>query len=438
MHETGGWNRQNGNNRWVGTGYAVLCLIALLISSLAWAQGQAERGRPIYARDCARCHGPDGRGGPMAPMLPVPPGNLADRALLQTRTAKQLFEVIKQGGSAQGLSPAMPGFGKQLSDEQIWDTVAYVRTLPEAASATGSQAADAEPAAGEIRIQRLSVSLWPEYDDPRVLVILRGELSPESPVPTRIRLPMPKGAELLGAGMISPQNELLNRPHERLAGDMSDTLELTLPVHRFFAEWYDDSLGQREPARQFTYSLTLPYAVAQLDVDILQPDAATGFRIQPEPMREDVDTRGGKHYLFSYRDLAPEAVHTFDVAYVKTTEEPSITKPTALASTIQPDHPQSPGLSRNTKTWVTFAMLAGFAVIFAGGILIFRNKQAAAPPAASATSTLSAPATQRAADRSVNAPGTAVVAPNYCSNCGRQLQVTYMFCPGCGQPLQAS
>jgi hypothetical protein len=376
----------------------------------------------------------------MANMLPVSPRNLADPAYMQTRTEAQLFEVIKQGGSTQGLSPTMPGFGEQLSDAQIWDTVAYIRTLAGSTSAARSQpegAVPAEPPPGDIRIQRLSVSIWPEYDDPRVLVILRGELSPETQVPTQLRLPMPKGAELIGAGMISPQNELLNHPYERLAGDTSDTVVLTLPVHRFFAEWYDDPFGQREPARQFTYPLTLPYAVAQLDVDILQPDAATEFRIAPEPMREDVDTRGGKHHLWSYRDLEPEATKTFEVAYVKTTDVPSITKSAAPAADLQPGDPQAAALSRSTKTWVTFGMLAGFAMIFAGVVFVFRNKPPASSPAASAMPIVSAPGPNVTADGTTKLPGAPFARANFCSNCGRQLQATDVFCPGCGRQLPA-
>jgi len=459
MHQTGRGYRQDGHQDRLGTGYAALCIIAMLLPSLAWTQGQAERGQAIYTQYCTRCHGADGRGGPMVTMLPVRPRNLADRAYMQTRTAEQLFEVIKQGGNAQGLSPTMPGFGKQISDAQVRDTVAYIRTLAGPTSAARSQpegTVPAEPPPSDLRIQRLSVSLWPEYDDPRVLVILRGELSPESQVPTRLRLPLPKGAELIGAGMISSQNELLNHPHERLAGDTSDTLELTLPVRGFFAEWYYDPFGQHEPARQFTYSLTLPYSVAQLDMDILQPDAATDFRITPAPMQEDVDTRGGKHHRFSYRDLEPETAQTVEVAYLKTTDEPSIAKSPDLSSNspednLTPGSLQSTDLSRSTKTWVTFAMLVGFAIIFAGGVLLFRHKQPAAPPAApvlpavpapdptvTATRPVKVPETTRVGDRTVAPTETTVATPNYCSNCGRQLQATYVFCPGCGLKFRTS
>ncbi len=419
----------------------LLWIIAMLLPSLVWAQGQAEKGRSLYVRHCARCHGADGRMGPMANMLPVAPRNLADRAYMQTRTGEQLFEVIKHGGSALGLSPTMPGFSNQLSDEQVWDTVAYVRTFSGQASASRSQPGSPmppEPPPGDIRIQSLSVSIWPEYDDPRVLVIIQGELSPQSPVPTRIRLPMPKGAELLGAGMISAQNELLNHPHKRLEGDASDTLELTLPVHRFFAEWYYDPFGQRSSERQLTYALTLPYAVSQLEVDILQPDAATEFRITPAATQEDVDARSGRHHRFSYRNLEPEATQTFEVAYIKTTDAPSITKPQASSSGLPPGNVQPSGLPRSTKTWVAFAMLAGFAVLFVGGALVFTNKQPAAPPAAPAMPEVSGQPPEPAATMEVQAPETAVAAPNYCSNCGRHLQVTYLFCPGCGRPLQLS
>lgn len=362
----------------------------------------------------------------MARMLPVSPRNLSDPAYMETRTAEQLFEVIKKGGGAQGLSSAMPGFGGQLSDDQVWDTVAYIRTLATQASASqpsGTMSAEAPP--GDLGMQYLRISIWPEYDDPRVLVIVRGELTPESPVPTRIRLPIPKGAELLGAGMISAQSELLNHPHQILTGDASDTLELTLPVRRFFAEWYYDPLGRRTHERQFTYSLALPYAVTQLDIDILQPDAATEFRTDPAATREEVNARGGQHYWFEYQNLAPETAHTFKVAYIKTTDAPSVAKPQG------PPAAQQTGPSRGTKTWMAFAMLAGCAIIFAGGVLVFKNKQL---PAAQPAETSARPVASAPLPDAVKSP---VTAQNYCSNCGRQLDATYRFCPGCGQPLLA-
>jgi mono/diheme cytochrome c family protein len=44
-------------------------------------------------------------------------------------TNDHLFQVVKQGGASVGKSPLMTPWGGTLSDPQIWDVVAYVRTL---------------------------------------------------------------------------------------------------------------------------------------------------------------------------------------------------------------------------------------------------------------------------------------------------------------------
>src|SRR5262249_57950487 len=142
--------------------------------------------------------------------------------------------VISKGGAVVGLSAAMTAFGGQLSEQQIWDTVAYVRTL-----ATGSETAAQVPSstssqssapAAELVMARLRLSIWPEYDDPRVLIMLRGEMARRQAFPASISLPLPKGAEIVGAGMISEQNELILHPYEVIPGDAQDSLQLSLPV----------------------------------------------------------------------------------------------------------------------------------------------------------------------------------------------------------------
>ena len=154
----------------------------------------------------------------MAGMLPVPPRNLADAAYMQGRSAEHLFVVIKDGSAAAGLSNAMPGFGGELGDEDVRNTVAYVQTLAAAQPAAPARAESETPAAeppADLRITRLQLSIWPEYDDPRVLLIIRGELADGAAFPTHVTLPIPKNAELIGAGMISELGELLLHPAPR-------------------------------------------------------------------------------------------------------------------------------------------------------------------------------------------------------------------------------
>src|SRR5262249_43749929 len=191
--------------------------------------------KAIYERLCLGCHGPTGQGGRMVSMLAVPPRNLADPAYMGTRSDQQLFAVISQGGTALGLSAAMTAFGDQLAEQQIWDIVAYLRTLAAPSTTASASSPGPTPPAGSVAeahlmMARLRLSIWPEYDDPRVLIMWRGEMAPRQAFPAHITLPLPKGAEIVGAGMISDQNELLLHPYEVVPGDTQDNLQLNLPV----------------------------------------------------------------------------------------------------------------------------------------------------------------------------------------------------------------
>src|SRR5262249_48782354 len=153
----------------------------------------------------------------------VSPRDLTDQAYMSTRSDQQLFTVISQG------SAAMTAFGDRLAEQQIWDTVAYVRTLTAASSTvSGSPPSSTPPTESSTEthlvMPRLRLSIWPEYDDPRVLIMWRGEMAPHQAFPAHITLPLPKGAEIVGAGMISDQNELLLHPYEVVPGDTQDSL----------------------------------------------------------------------------------------------------------------------------------------------------------------------------------------------------------------------
>ena len=88
------------------------------------------RGEATYQQLCASCHGMHGAGdGPAAQGLNPKPAHHSDGAYMNALSNEHLFRVIKEGGAAVGKSPAMAPWGGALSDDQIWDVVAYLRTL---------------------------------------------------------------------------------------------------------------------------------------------------------------------------------------------------------------------------------------------------------------------------------------------------------------------
>src|SRR5207247_2264367 len=57
------------------------------------------------------------------------PSNLADGRLMNGLPDDFLANVIRHGGSVEGLSPGMPAFGEYLSDAQIRQVILHVRSL---------------------------------------------------------------------------------------------------------------------------------------------------------------------------------------------------------------------------------------------------------------------------------------------------------------------
>lgn len=89
--------------------------------------GDAARGQGLFVRYCSGCHGEDGRG--EAKTFQPYVGNLAVKELIDQVPDEYLVAVIKNGGASVGKNAAMPAWKKQLDDRDIWDLVAFVRTL---------------------------------------------------------------------------------------------------------------------------------------------------------------------------------------------------------------------------------------------------------------------------------------------------------------------
>jgi high-affinity iron transporter len=84
----------------------------------------AEAGAKVFATNCASCHGEMGHGdGPVATSLTPRPVNLV--TLQAASSDDYLFWRISTGRSGT----AMVGWKGILADEQIWQVVAFLRTL---------------------------------------------------------------------------------------------------------------------------------------------------------------------------------------------------------------------------------------------------------------------------------------------------------------------
>lgn len=85
--------------------------------------GDPVSGRELYVNTCIRCHGIDGKGAPGVNVVPSPADLTSP--VVQDRLDGTLFLRIHEGKP----NTAMGAWKHSLSDEEIWDVLAYVRTL---------------------------------------------------------------------------------------------------------------------------------------------------------------------------------------------------------------------------------------------------------------------------------------------------------------------
>lgn len=105
--------------------------LGLVFGLTADAQAaDVEAGKARYGALCASCHGPTGKGdGPAGGALNPKPRDLSDPAWQAKVSDEHIRKVTKQGGPAVGLSPLMPPLGAGMSDADLDNVVAFIRSL---------------------------------------------------------------------------------------------------------------------------------------------------------------------------------------------------------------------------------------------------------------------------------------------------------------------
>ena len=93
-----------------------------LANPVALTEESVERGSALFAANCISCHGETGAGdGPLADSLPAPPANFTVHVPFHPDGV--LFAWISDGIRGTG----MPAWSPQLSDQERWDLVNFLR-----------------------------------------------------------------------------------------------------------------------------------------------------------------------------------------------------------------------------------------------------------------------------------------------------------------------
>jgi hypothetical protein len=270
-------------------------------------------------------------------------------------------------------------------------------------------------------LSTVNVEIWPEYDQPSVLIIYHILLTSTTPLPATINLRIPARAEVTAVAVSDPVKGLLNAPYDRVMQGEWAGLKITANLRDIQVEYYEP-LTKNGTSRRIVYQWPGDYAVQGFKVTLQQPTGATGLVTDPSLVKSITSQDGFVYYISALQPLQAGQVYTLSVDYQKATDTLSTT-----GLTVQPVQPLSsttPGRTTlgGLMPWVLGVLGAILVVVgILGIIFIWRS------------------GTRRTRSSRRHHPQPTIAEDNklvYCPKCGKRAQPGDVFCRTCGTRIQ--
>lgn len=268
------------------------------------------------------------------------------------------------------------------------------------------------------RIANLDISVWPEFDDPRVLVQFDGDLAAQTEYPRDVSFYIPSGAVLTATAYQDESQQLLNTDPATISDASNGLKRVTfrVPKPHFHLEYYDDAIrGAPDKTLAFAYTASLPADSVQIQVQ--QPLKAEGFKIAPAAALISDGMHDFKYHIFNYPGVTAEQAVKLQINYTKTDPNPSIQN-VVPPETAPQANPGDTAFATNPQQVYLFV---GAGVILALGLLALWMWYKRRQPQLAFAGT-SGGALGKRAER----------ATGFCAQCGSALHAGDNFCPKCG------
>ena len=283
-------------------------------------------------------------------------------------------------------------------------------------------------AQSNLAVDVLQVQLWPEYDQPSMLVIYTMQLSDTQPLPVDVTFRIPKSVGVPSAVAVLENGTLVTREYTRAVnGDWAEiTLQADFPQIQI--EYYDTALSQQDQPRKYDFHWSSDYAVGNLIASVRQPVNANGITITPSL---GSGVQGSDGLLIYSSSLGPvPAGQSFDLSlsYNKNDTTLSVFSDSSTA----PDSQSQPAatISGQLPIWAWGLIGLGVVVLVGGGILLYRSNQSI--EYAGSYTRKKKQATSRRRSRT----GGKTLGTVFCHNCGTQALDGDKFCRECGTKLR--
>ncbi len=265
--------------------------------------------------------------------------------------------------------------------------------------------------AGDTPFEDFIIAVWPEYDNPGILVIYTGTVkSDRLPLPLELRVPH-ETTVVMEVGQSDTVSDL--RPVDLVQRNGAQWVDLTVVRSSFQIEYYFNPFDASE-SRQAKITLQLNQPLADYHIAIQHPLAAQGFTFSEKEVEAFSDDHGLTYSRTHLPSLAAGSAKEIAFSYRNPSGRLSVALLQEMlggdASSAPPASGGRDKISRyRLPTYEPMAVLGLLAV--AVGFLFWRSNSKQATPLAGG------------------------VHEKFCSQCGVAVKKSDGFCSGCGSKL---
>lgn len=293
-----------------------------------------------------------------------------------------------------------------------------------------------------ITLSELRISFWPEYDRQAMLIIYRGVLSPDTPLPASLKFNIPaRYGPPIAVAFADGQGQLLDLDHTTsVSGDVM-TLAFDAPTPNFQFEYYDASLDLGSATRRYSFAAPAPYAVQTLTLEVQQPVDATDLQGSPALEDAQIGNDGLTYFSVTRADLADGDPISFDLVYVKNT---SALSANAQGPAVTPDLPPATAATQSSDPVLVVSAIVGLVgmLLVVGGVVWYTRSRSIVDEETFAPRRRDRPKGRPPRPREVTPKvSTGDAAPSepaasFCHECGQPIQPGDQFCRSCGTKVR--
>ena len=286
-----------------------------------------------------------------------------------------------------------------------------------------------------IEFSDVQINLWPEYDNPNMLVIYNITLNSDISLPADIVIRIPTSAgkpHAVAAGQ--PDGSLIYIPSfdQQPAGDWSE-LRFTTTSPNIWIEYYDDALEKSGQSRSFKYFWPGDHPVANMTVLIKEPLGADNMMISPSMGEQVLGSDGLMQYRANIGSLKSDQAFSLDIRYEKEGDNLSVSElnvepidsfESTMNTNLDLNSPFKQ-LSGLELFGLAFLLLLGIGLIVGGGIWFWQSNR-------SRRDTRPIRSRKKTETQKREKLGSNI----YCHNCGKRARSGDRFCRSCGSQLR--